>query len=206
MCFNFCMPSCEADLLKVMSISVQPTITMGPAEQMPLTVAALSQRDGNGEEIITLALEPEIIPPTPSTSAAATSSTATKRNKTTSGRGVKKSSPTEGANANEENQEDDSAEDVSEGFYPAYLFQNPPKKLKTDDLRRQALISMIEANKSLQGFFDQAKTLIGPIKSFLSVTPANSACNVNSHSTQEANQQASQHATQQDHAYTGDNV
>ena len=159
--------------------SVPPTIQLGPPEQV--TLPAVAQRGENGEKVITLDFGRDVSPPTPSTS------TTTTIRKSTSGRCVKRSNPTE----EKETRNEDS---VSDGYYPAYLFQNPPQKLKTDDLRRQALISMIETNKSVQSFFDLAKGMLTPLKTVLVGLAENSSCT------------AQNQAPQEDHAYTNQNA
>ena len=83
-------------------ISVQPTIQLGPPEQV--TLPAVAEQGENGEEVITLQLERDVIPPTPSTS------NETTIRKSNSGHGVKRSNPTE----EEETRNEDS---VSDGYY-----------------------------------------------------------------------------------------
>ena len=48
--------------------------------------------------------------------------------------------------------------------YPAYLYQEPPSKLKVEDLRKHALIAQIKKDTSVYNFLEMAKGVIGPMK------------------------------------------
>ena len=117
--------------------SVPPKIRMEPQGE-----AVLVQLPGNavlGEEVITLDLDPEIIAPSQTTPLSAC--------KATPRRAVKRSYASASSNTAPDYAEVGDA--VSEEqYYPVYLFQNVPSKLQIENLRKMALISIIEKNKA----------------------------------------------------------
>ena len=53
-------------------------------------------------------------------------------------------------------------------FYPSYLFDVPPKKLKTDTLRKKLMISEIKRSETQTQFYERGMILMGHLKEFLS--------------------------------------
>ena len=52
-------------------------------------------------------------------------------------------------------------------FYPSYLFDVPPKKLKTDTLRKKLMISEIKRSETQTQFYERGMILMGHLKEFL---------------------------------------
>ena len=53
-------------------------------------------------------------------------------------------------------------------FYPTYLFDVPPKSLKTDTLRKKLMISEIKRSETQTQFYERGMILMGHLKEFLS--------------------------------------
>ena len=53
-------------------------------------------------------------------------------------------------------------------FYPTYLFDVPPKTLKTDTLRKKLMISEIKRSETQTQFYERGMILMGHLKEFLS--------------------------------------
>ena len=51
--------------------------------------------------------------------------------------------------------------------YPAYIFDNPPKKLKTDILRKKLMISEIKRSETQTEFYERGMVLMGHLKEFM---------------------------------------
>ena len=51
--------------------------------------------------------------------------------------------------------------------YPAYLFDNPPKKLKTDTLWKKLMISEIKRSETQTEFYERGMVLMGHLKEFM---------------------------------------
>ena len=51
--------------------------------------------------------------------------------------------------------------------YPAYIFDNPPKKLKTDTLCKKLMISEIKRSETQTEFYERAMVLMGHVKEFM---------------------------------------
>ena len=141
---------------------VQPTIQFNAAEPVRVQVPGK-----NAEDIITLELEADVIPPTPVTSTETAKSAApTCKGKSVRGRGVKRtySSTNTAPDYAESAAQNDS---VSDQYYPAYLFQTPPSQFTMDVLCKHALISKIERNKAETTFYQMATGILGPMKQAL---------------------------------------
>ena len=52
-------------------------------------------------------------------------------------------------------------------IYPAYIFDVPPKKLKTDTLRKKLMISEIKRSETQTEFYERGMVLMGHLKEFL---------------------------------------
>ena len=52
-------------------------------------------------------------------------------------------------------------------YYPGYLFDVPPKKLKTDNLRKKLMISEIKRSETQTEFYERGMVLMGHLKEFL---------------------------------------
>ena len=52
-------------------------------------------------------------------------------------------------------------------YYPSYLFDVPPKKLKTDTLRKKIMISEIKRSETQTQFYERGMILMGHLKEFL---------------------------------------
>ena len=52
-------------------------------------------------------------------------------------------------------------------FYPSYLFDVPPKKLKTDTLQKKLMISEIKRSETQTQFYERGMDLMGHLKEFL---------------------------------------
>ena len=61
-------------------------------------------------------------------------------------------------------------------YYPGYIFDIPPKKLKTDTLRKKLMISEIKRSETQTEFYQQGMVLMGHVKEFIHymMTPENS--------------------------------
>ena len=51
--------------------------------------------------------------------------------------------------------------------YPAYIFDNPPKKLKTDTLRKKLMISEIKHSETQTEFYERGIILMSHLKEFM---------------------------------------
>ena len=52
-------------------------------------------------------------------------------------------------------------------YYPSYIFDVPPKKLKTDTLRKKLMISEIKRSETQTQFCERGMVLMGHLKKFL---------------------------------------
>ena len=50
--------------------------------------------------------------------------------------------------------------------YPAYLFDIPPRRLRTDNLRKKLMIAEIRRSNSQRNFYDQGIVFMGFMKEF----------------------------------------
>ena len=137
--------------------SVEPTIKFGN-QQEAVILPASSQMSATGEQIITLDLDPEHRP-------GPSAGFSTVRLSRSRGKGIKRTN----SNTNTAKTYGDIDSDVGDADvnYPAFLYQEPPRKLKTEDLRKHALITKIKKDQSIATFFDLAKGVLGPLKNAL---------------------------------------
>ena len=93
---------------------------------------------------------------------------------------VSKPPADESTSEEEENTDDDDGEDAVNAtqtitvgstrgysYYPGYLFDVPPKKLKTDTLRKKLMISEIKRSETQTQFYERGMVLMGHLKEFL---------------------------------------
>ena len=52
-------------------------------------------------------------------------------------------------------------------YYPGYIFDIPPKKLKTDTLRKKLMISEIKRSETQTEFYERGMVLMGHLKEFM---------------------------------------
>ena len=138
--------------------AVAPTITIPQAEAVAVQlVPAPSQILGTGEAVITLDLDQDVAGPSTARPVC--------QNKS-KGKGVKRS--TTFTSSNTAKTYGDMEDDEEGSFeYPAYLFQEPPSKLKVDKLRKHALIAKVKKDTAIYNFFELAKGILGPMKNAL---------------------------------------
>ena len=132
---------------------------MEPAEPVMIQVPSTSKTNAAGEEVITLEIEPGLLQPENETTPVPVGKKSTGR------RGVKRTYESSNTAPDYAATGDTSVSD--EQIFPAYLFQNVPSKLQTDNLRKLALVSIIEHNKAATNFYDLCKGCIGPLKNAL---------------------------------------
>ena len=148
---------------------MEPTIQLSQVQPVAVQVVlSTSQVATNGEAIITLDLETDMIEPIPGTSRGTTASVHQIRS---GGKGVKRNASATFTSSNTAKTYGDAdAEEDDLVQYPAYLYQEPPSKLKVEDLRKHALIAKIKKDTSIYNFFELAKGILTPMKStFLTV-------------------------------------
>ena len=56
--------------------------------------------------------------------------------------------------------------------YPAYMFDIPPRKLKTDNLRKKLMIAEIKNSKAQEEFFKRGIEMMGVMKEFFRIYAA----------------------------------
>ena len=134
---------------------------MDQPEAVLVQLPATSQRAPSGEEVITLDLDlSEVVPPSQNAEGLLTARRGTTRH------AVKRTYASTSSNTAPDYAE--AGESVSdEQYYPAYLFQNVPSKLQTENLRKMALISIIEKNKAQTNVYEMLKGCVGPLKNVL---------------------------------------
>ena len=132
---------------------MEPTIVIPKIR----TVPANSQVSATGEEVVTFELG-DVVGPSQEVAPVVSAK------KSSNGHGVKRSlSSNTAPQCGDANQ----AATVSDVYYPAYIFQSAPSKLKIEELRRHACISEIKKNDAMCNFFELAKGLLGPMKDAL---------------------------------------
>ena len=137
---------------------------MGQAESVVVQVPATTQVSVTGEEIITLDLDTELIPPTqdevtPVPRRGTSTSTSRRGQKRTyDSTNTAPDYATAGPSSVSEDQ-----------YYPAHLFQNVPGQLQIDNLRKKALVSIIKSNEAVVGLVEILKGCVGPLKNALLV-------------------------------------
>ena len=136
---------------------------MATAEPVLVQVPATLQRTATVEKVITLDLDPtEVVPPSQNAQQGTVSAY-----KSTSKRAVKRTYTEATSNTAPDFSQMADAVSDDEQYYPAYLFQNVPSKLQMENLRKMALISIIETNKAEQNVLDMLKGCVGPFKNAL---------------------------------------
>ena len=81
-------------------------------------------------------------------------------------------------------------------YYPGYLFDVPPKKLKTDNLHKKLMISEIKRSETQTQFYERGMVLMGHLKEFIHKILSGNA----------ATTSASQKKGNEDHDYAMNNT